>query len=225
MTTYDRVEISYPELKDLADAIEDGPGDRLARIKEGGRIDHDGQRRYLERYHEIAADDPIQQGWDANENEFHAKTKIFSVLANAMEVELGKEEGRAAVSRARRRQGTEMGTLMAERSRAKGDRLSLNNFFKEFWSYFAWSPKLDTERYFEEDGNMAKYVLRLNCPIGDYLRDNAPDVDFSSNFCDLDEHIALTYNPNIRYSRKRWVPAGDHYSELIWELDSSDVLD
>ncbi len=96
MGEYDKVEISYPELKGLADAIEDGPGDRLARTKEGGKIDHEGQRRYLERYHEIAADDPIQQGWDANENEFHAKTKIFSVLADAMEFELGKEGGQGS---------------------------------------------------------------------------------------------------------------------------------
>ena len=93
MAGYDKVEIAYPELKELADSIADGPADRLARTKEDGKIDHEGQRRYLERYHEIAADDPIQQGWDANENEFHAKTKIFSVLADAMEVELGKEEG------------------------------------------------------------------------------------------------------------------------------------
>ena len=222
MSEYSRVEIAQPELKALADAIDDAPGDRYSRTKE--RIDREGQQRYMARYREVSASDPIQQGWDANEPEFHAKTKIFSVLADAMEYELGKEEGRAAVARARKRQGDAMGAAMAEQSRSKGDALNLENFFKEFWSYFQWSPKLDTERYFDEGENMVKYVLRLNCPIGDYLRDNAPDVEFSSNFCDLDEYIAHAYNPNIRYSRKRWVPAGDQFTELAWELDAEDVI-
>ncbi len=223
MSEYSRVEIAQTELKELADAIDDAPADRYSRTKQ--RIDLEGQQRYMERYREVSASDPIQQGWDANEPEFHAKTKIFSVLADAMEYELGKEEGRAAVARARKRQGDQMGAAMVEKSREKGDRLSLNNFFKEFWGYFQWSPKLDTERYFDDQGNMVRYTLRLNCPIGDYLRDNAPDVEFSSNFCDLDEHIAHAYNPNIRYSRKRWVPAGDQFTELTWELDTADILD
>ena len=222
MSEYARVEIAQPELKDLADAIDDAPADRLARSKL--KTDLEGELRYMERYRELAADDPIQIGWDANEAEFHAKTKIFSVLADAMEYELGKEEGRAAVARARKRQGDQMGADMAAEVREKGEPLNLNNFFEVFWSYFQWSPKFDTERYFDEGGNMVKYVLRLNCPIGDYLRDNAPDVEFSSNFCDLDEHIALAYNPNIRYSRKRWVPGGYQFSELVWELDTEDVI-
>ena len=223
MSEYARVDIAQPELKELADAIDDAPGDRLAKTKL--KSDLEGELRYLERYREVSADDPIQQGWDANEAEFHAKTKIFSILADAMEVELGHEEGRAAVARARKRQGDQMGAEMAAKTREKGERLNLNNFFKEFWGYFQWSPKLDTERYYDDEGNMVKYVLRLNCPIGDYLRDNAPDVEFSSNFCDLDEHIALAYNPNIQYSRKRWVPGGYQFSELIWELDTAGVID
>ena len=222
MSTYSRVEVAHPELKELADAIDDANADRYARTKQ--KTDPDGQRRYMKRYREVSASDPIQQGWDANEAEFHAKTKIFSVLADALEHELGKERGRTAVAGARKRQGDQMGAAMAEKSRSKGERLNLNNFFKEFWSYFQWSPKLDTERYFDEEGNMVKYVLRLNCPIGDYLRDNAPDVEYSSNYCDLDEHIAHAYNPNIRYSRKRWAPAGDQFSELTWELDTEDVI-
>ncbi len=222
MSKYARVEIAQPELKELADSIDDAPDDRLARTK--AKSDLEGELRYMKRYRELAADDPIQLGWDANEAEFHAKTRIFSVLADAMEFELGKDEGRAAVARARKRQGDKMGADMAESTRSKGEALNLNNFFKEFWSYFQWSPKFDTERYFDDEGNMVKYVLRLNCPIGDYLRDNAPDVEFSSNFCDLDEHIALAYNPNIRYSRKRWVPGGYQFSELIWELDTEGVI-
>ena len=50
-------------------------------------------------------------------------------------------------------------------------------------------------------------------------------MEYSSNYCDLDEHIAHAYNPNIRYSRKRWAPAGDQFTELTWELDTADVLD
>ena len=146
-------------------------------------------------------------------------------MATAFETELGTEEGRAAVNRARRRQGEEMGQLMAEKVRAKGLPLSLENFFNEFWSYFRWSPKYDTEKYYDEDGTMVKYVLRLNCPIGDYLRDNSPDTEYSSNYCDLDEWIIKSYNPNARYSRKHWVPGGDLYSELIWEIDSADIID
>lgn len=223
MTEYHRAEVAYPELKDLADAVGDEPGDRLARTIVNR--DPEGQARYLKRYREIAKGDPIQEGWDANEPEFHAKTKIFSVLADAFEAELGKEEGRNAVNRARRRQANEMGKTMADRVRAEGKPLNLNNLFEQFWSYFQWSPKIDTERYFDEEGNMVKYVIRLNCPIGDYLRDNAPDTDYSSNFCDLDEYIALEYNPNIRYSRKHWAPNGDQYSELIWELDTEDIIE
>lgn len=223
MTDYHRVEIAHPDLKELADAVQDENADSLARSKV--KTDPEGQARYLARYREVSADDPIQKGWDENEPEFHAKTKIFSVLADAMEHELGKEEGRNAVNRARRRQADEMGNTMAERVRAQGKPLNLNNLFEQFWSYFQWSPKIDTEKYFDEDGNMVKYVLRLNCPIGDYLRDNAPDTDFSSNFCDLDEYIAQVYNPNIRYSRKHWAPGGDQYSELIWELDSEDIIE
>lgn len=223
MTDYHRAEIAHPELKALADAVGDEPADKYARTMT--KTDQEGQSRYMEKYREVAADDPIQQGWDKNEPEFHAKTKIFSVLADAFEAELGQEEGRNAVNRARHRQGEEMGKTMAERVRAEGKPLNLNNLFEQFWAYFQWSPKVDTERYFDEDGNMVKYVLRLNCPIGDYLRDNAPDTEYSSNYCDLDEYIAITYNPNIRYSRKHWAPGGDQYSELIWELDSEDIIE
>lgn len=223
MTEYARADIAHPELKELADAVDDEPADRLARSMK--RTDYEGQSRYLARYREIAKDDPIQKGWDDNEPEFHAKTKIFSVLADAFEAELGKDEGRAAVNRARRRQANDMGQAMAERVRAEGKPLNLNNLFEQFWSYFQWSPKIDTERYYDEDGNMVKYVLRLNCPIGDYLRDNAPDTEYSANFCDLDEYIAHEYNPNIRYSRRHWAPNGDMYSELIWELDSEDIIE
>lgn len=223
MAEYERVEVAHPELKELADAVADVKGDRHARttVKE----DLEGQERYLKRYREVSKTDPIQQGWDANEPEFHAKTKIFSVMASAFEDELGMEQGREAVNRARRRQGEEMGKQMAEKVRAAGKPLNLQNFFEAFWSYFQWSPKLDTEKYYDNDGNMIKYVLRLNCPIGDYLRDNAPDTDFSSNYCDLDEYIIKAYNPNARYSRKHWVPGGDLYSELIWELDTEDAID
>ncbi|MEX1126813.1 MAG: L-2-amino-thiazoline-4-carboxylic acid hydrolase [Acidimicrobiia bacterium] len=223
MTEYHKVEIAHPELKELADAVEDVPGDRYARTKV--KSDLEGQARYLEKYREITAPDPIQQGWDQNAPEFHAKTRIFSVLADAFETELGKEEGRAAVARARRKQGEEMGKLMAEKVRAKGKPLSLGNFFEEFWGYFQWSPKIDSERYYDEHGNVVKYVLRLNCPIGDYLRDNSPDVEYSGNYCDLDEFIVQAYNPNVRYSRRHWVPGGDLYSELIWELDTEDIIE
>lgn len=223
MTGHQRVEVAHPELKELADAVKGVKGDSHARITV--ERDLDGQRRYMEKYREVSASDPIQQGWDANEAEFHAKTKIFSVMATAFETEMGNEEGRAAVNRARRRQGEEMGQLMVEKVRAAGKQLNLENFFEAFWGYFQWSPKLDSERYRDEDGNLVKYVLRLNCPIGDYLRDNSPDTDYSSNYCDLDEYIIKAYNPKARYSRKHWVPGGDLYSELIWELDPEDFID
>mgnify|MGYP000137368910 CR=1 FL=1 len=64
-------------------------------------------------YRQAAAQDPIQIGWDANEPEFHAKTKIFKVLAEGFETEMGEAEGRDAVNRVRRRQGEEMGKKMA----------------------------------------------------------------------------------------------------------------
>lgn len=223
MSDYHKVEIAHPELKEMADAVDDVPGDRYARTK--AKTDLDGQRRYLEKYREVTASDPVQRAWDDNAPEFHAKTRIFSVLADAFETELGTKEGREAVSRARRRQGEEMGKLMADKVRAKGKPLSLGNFFEEFWGYFQWSPKIDSERYYDVDGNLVKYVLRLNCPIGDYLRDNAPDVEYSSNYCDLDEYIAQGYNPNIQYARKHWVPGGDLYSELIWELDLAGIIE
>ena len=223
-TKYHRVEIAHPDLKELADAVADEPADRYARAKADG-ADLEGQRRYLDKYHEVAASDRVQQNWDRNAPEFHAKTRIFSVLAEAFEMEMGKDEGREAVNRARRRQGEEMGKMMAEKVREKGKPLSLGNFFEEFWSYFQWSPTVDEERYYDEQGHLVRYVLRLNCPIGDYLRDHAPDIDFSSNFCDLDEYIAHAYNPNIRYSRRHWVPGGDLYSELIWELDPEGIIE
>ncbi|MBM3695982.1 MAG: hypothetical protein FJW79_08635 [Actinobacteria bacterium] len=222
MVKYHRVEIAHPELKALADAVKDRPTDRYAHGTVG--TDLEGQRRYMEAYHRAAASDPIQIGWNANEPEFHAKTKIFTVLAKGFEAEMGQAQGRAAVDRIRRRQGEEMGKKMAEEVRAAGKPLSLQYFFEVFWAYFQWSPKFDTERYYDENDNLVKFVLRLNCPIGDFLRDNAPDVEFSSNYCDLDEYIAHAFNPNIRYSRRHWVPGGDLYSELIWELDPEDII-
>jgi hypothetical protein len=222
MADYHRVEIAQPELKALADAVKDRPVDRYAH--DVVERDVEGQQRYMAAYRQAAAQDPIQIGWDKNEPEFHAKTKIFKVLAEGFEAEMGEAEGREAVNRVRRRQGEEMGKKMAEEVRAAGKPLSLQNFFEVFWSYFQWSPKFDVERYYDEGDNLVKFVLRLNCPIGDFLREYAPDVEFSSNYCDLDEYIAHAYNPNIRYSRRHWVPGGDLYSELIWELDSEDVI-
>jgi hypothetical protein len=223
MADYHRVEIAQPELKALADAVKDRPVDRYAHDV----VDRDieGQQRYMAAYRQAAAQDPIQITWDANEPEFHAKTKIFKVLAEGFETEMGEAEGRDAVNRTRRRQGEEMGRKMADEVRAAGKPLSLGNFFEVFWSYFQWSPKFDIERYYDENDNLVKFVLRLNCPIGDFLREHAPDVEFSSNYCDLDEYIAHAYNPNIRYSRRHWVPGGDLYSELIWELDSDGIIE
>jgi hypothetical protein len=103
--------------------------------------------------------------------------------------------------------------------------LSLQAFFDEFWSYFSWSPHVDDEKYYDDEGNLVRYVLRQNCHIGDYLREHAPDVDFASNYCDLDKFICQTFNPNIRYHRRHWVPGGDAYSELIWELDIEGIID
>jgi hypothetical protein len=219
---YARAEVRHPELKALADAVQDESEDYLSKRK---RVrDPEGQSRYMEAYREVASSDPIQQSWDANAPEFHAKTRIFTVLSRAFEVELGEDDGRSAVRRARQRQGEEMGKAMAAQVREAGDRLTLNNLFERFWAYFSWSPKVDDERYFDEDGNLVRYVLRLNCPIGDYLRDNG-DIEFASNYCDLDEFIAKAYNPNIRYSRRHWVPSGDLYSELVWELDPDGIID
>ena len=222
-TSAARVEISQPELKELADSVADENADRLATAKV--KTDPEGQARYMEAYREVAKDDSVQKGWDKYEGEFHAKTHIFSVMAEGFERELGAEEGREAVRRTRMRQGEAMGKKMAERVRAKGLPLSLGNFFDEFWAYFSWSPHVDDEKYYDEHGNMVKYVLRLNCPIGDYLLDNAPDVEFSSNYCDLDEFIIQAYNPNARYHRRHWVPGGDLYSELVWEIDTEDIID
>ncbi len=221
--SYARVDIAQPALKELADAVADENADRYAREKV--KRDPEGQRRYMEAYRKVAAEDAVQQSWDANDAEYRAKTHIYSILAEGYEDELGPERGREAVRRVRQRQGEKMGTMMAERVRAKGKRLSLGNFFEEFWSYFSWSPHVDAERYYDESGELVKYVLRLNCPIGDYLKENAPDVEFASNYCDLDEFIIKAYNPNTRYSRRHWVPGGDEYSELIWELDSADIID
>jgi hypothetical protein len=223
MADYHRVEIAQPELKALADAVKDRPVDRYAHDV----VDRDieGQQRYMVAYRQAAAQDPIQITWDANEPEFHAKTKIFKVLAEGFESEMGEADGREAVNRVRRRQGEEMGKKMADEVRAAGKPLSLQSFFEVFWSYFQWSPKFDIERYYDENDNLVKFVLRLNCPIGDFLREHAPDVEFSSNYCDLDEYIAHAYNPNIRYSRRHWVPGGDLYSELIWELDSDGIIE
>lgn len=220
---YERVEVRHPELKALADAVQDENDDRLARRRR--TTDNEGQRRYMEAYRKVAASDPVQRGWDENEPEFRAKTHIFSIMAEGYEQELGRENGRNAVRRVRLKQGEKMGKLMAKRVRAKGKRLSLNSFFEEFWAYFSWSPHVDDERYYDANGNLGRYVLRLNCAIGDYLRENAPDVEFSSNYCDLDEFIAKSYNPNIHYSRRHWVPGGDLYSELVWELDPKGVID
>lgn len=218
-----RVEVRHPELKEIAESVEDVNADPYARQKV--KHDPEGQQRYMEAYREIAKDDPVQQGWDAYEGEFHAKTHIFSVLAKGFEAELGDEEGRAAVRRTRERQGEEMGKRMAAKVRAKGQRLSLGNFFDEFWQYFFWSPHVDDEKYYDAEGNMVKYVLRLNCPIGDYLRDNAPNTEFSSNYCDLDEFIIKSYNPNAKYHRRHWVPGGDLYTELVWEIATEDIID
>ena len=223
MIEYSRVEVQHPELKALADAVDDENEDYLARRKK--RTDPEGQSLYMAAYRRVSASDPVQQGWDENEKEFHAKTKIFTVMAKAFEDEIGKENGRQAVARARLRQGEEMGKLMAQRVRAEGKRLTLNHLFEQFWAYFSWSPKVDDERYFNEEGNLVRYVLRLNCPIGDYLKEHAPDVEFASNYCDLDEFIAKAYNPNIRYSRRHWVPGGDAYSELVWELDKDGIIE
>lgn len=223
MVEYSRIEVTHPELKELADAVKDENEDYLARRKR--KRDPEGQQRYMESYRRVATSDPVQQTWDANAQEYHAKTHIFSVLAEAFEEELGSEEGREAVRRARLKQGEEMGKMMAERVRAAGKPLSLNNFFEQFWSYFSWSPHVDNEKYYDEDGNLVRYVLRLNCHIGDYLKENAPDVEFSGNYCDLDEFIAKAYNPNISYHRRHWVPGGDEYSELVWELDPEGIID
>lgn len=217
-----RVEVRHPELKALADQVGDVNNDRYAKTK--SKTDPEGQTRYMSAYREVAKDDPVQQGWDKFNPEFRAKTHIYKVLSTAFETELGREAGRNAVRRARLGQGKEMGERMAKMVREKGKRLSLGSFFETFWAYFSWSPHVDDERYYDDDGNLVKYILRLNCPIGDYLSENT-DLEVASNYCDLDEFIATSYNPNIRYSRKHWVGGGDQYSELVWELDPDGIID
>lgn len=217
-----RAEIRHPELKKVADEVTDEPGDYLSRTKT--KHDPEGQARYITAYMAVAKDDPVQQGWDKYKDEFRAKTHIFEVMAKAFETELGKEAGREAVHRARIRQGKEMGELMRQKVRAKGGRLSLQNFFNEFWQYFSWSPHVDDERYFDEQGNLVKYVLRQNCWIGEYLAERV-DVEFAANYCDIDEYIVTTYNPNVRYHRRHWAGGGDRYSELIWELPTEGIID
>ena len=79
MTDYHRIEIAHPELKELADAVADQPADRLARSMV--KSDPEGQARYLAKYREVTADDPIQKSWDDNEPEFHATLVGFLTSA------------------------------------------------------------------------------------------------------------------------------------------------
>jgi hypothetical protein len=217
-----RVEVKHPELKAIADQVADVNEDRYARKKL--KRDPEGQARYMEAYRRISQSDPVQQGWDKYNAEFRAKAHIYRVLSTAMETELGHKDGRDGVRRARTKQGQESGERMAKVVRDQGKRLSLQSFFDVFWGYFSWSPHVDDEKYYDDDDNLVKYVLRLNCPIGDYLSENT-DIEVASNYCDLDEFIAQSFNPNIRYSRKHWVGGGDRYSELIWELDADGIID
>jgi len=202
--------VTQPELSALAEKV----------------TDMEGQKRYAEAYRKICTGDKTWQNWDSKimEKELKAKTKIFVTLAKGIEDKLGVAEGRETVRDIRQRQGTEMGKEMAERVKARGGKLNLSNFFEEFWGYFAWSPHCDEEKTFDDEDNLIKYVLRQPCHLGDYLNENAPSTEFSGNYCDLDEVICKTFNPSIRYSRKHWAPQGDLYCELIWELDSKDIL-
>jgi hypothetical protein len=198
--------------------------DKLAKLAEA--TDHKGQEKYMEAFREMFQSDALQSRWESGvmREETRAKTHIFCVMARGFEDAMGKEEGRKAVRATRQKQGEMMGKAMAGMVKSRGGKLNLNNFFEEFWKYFAWSPKCDITKEYDEKGNWTSYTLRVPCPIGEYLRENAPDEDFSLNYCDLDEFIAKAYNPNIRYHRRLWVPAGDLYCEITWSLDSKDIL-
>jgi len=188
-------------------------------------VNMEAQERYLEAYREKFQSDPLQSRWETGtmRGEVRAKAHIFCVMARGFEDKLGIAEGREAARETRRKQGAEMGNAMAATVKARGGKLNLNNFFEEFWRYFAWNPVSDVTKTYDEKGNITSYRLRLPCPIGEYLRENAPDVDFSANYCDLDEFIAKGFNSNITYHRDKWVPRGDLYCEIIWELDSKDI--
>jgi len=199
--------------------------ERLAKLAEEA-TDHKGQEKYMEAFREMFQGDELQSRWETGvmRAEVRAKTHIFCTMADGFEDALGKEEGRKAVRATRQKQGAKMGKSMAEAVKVRGGKLNLNNFFEEFWKYFAWSPKCDITKEYDGKGNWISYTLRVPCPIGEYLRENAPDEDFSGNYCDLDEFIAQAYNPNIRYHRRLWVPAGDLFCQITWELDTKDIL-
>lgn len=198
--------------------------DKLAKLSEA--TDHKGQEKYMEAFREMFQSDPLQSRWEAGvmREETRAKAHIFCVMARGFEDHMGKEGGRKAVRATRKKQGEMMGKAMAGIVKSRGGKLDLHNFFEEFWKYFAWSPKCDVIKEYDEKGNWTSYTLRVPCPIGEYLRQNAPDEDFSLNYCDLDEFIAQAYNPNIKYHRRLWVPAGDLYCEITWSLDPKDIL-
>jgi len=200
--------------------------EKLAKLAKEA-TDLKGQERYIQAYRQMFQSDPLESRWETGvmRAEVRAKTHIFCVMARGFEDHMGAEKGRKAARETRLKQGTEMGKAMAEIVKARGGKLNLNNFFQEFWGYFQWSPLCDVTRKYDEKGNITEFRLRVPCPIGEYLRDNAPDEDFSANYCDLDEFISKEgFNPNIRYHREKWVPKGDLYCEIVWELDSKDIL-
>jgi len=116
--------------------------------------------------------------------------------------------------------GSDHGKRMHERVKARGgDVNDLRELLKEY--------KRDFPVHYQFYGlEVAKnrLVMRIPaCHMGQALIELAPGLPeplkLPQYWCDYDLALIKEYNPKVKLSRPRWIPAGDLYCEYIWEIN------
>ncbi len=117
--------------------------------------------------------------------------------------------------------GYDHGKRMRERVKARGGDLNdLRELIKEY--------KRDFPVHYQFYGlevKKNKLVMRIAaCHMGQALIEIAPGLPeplkLPKYWCDYDLALIKGYNPKVKLSRPKWIPAGDSYCEYIWEIDN-----
>ncbi len=117
--------------------------------------------------------------------------------------------------------GSDHGKRMRERVKARGGDLNdLRELLKEYKEDFPVHYQ-----FYGLEVSKNRLVMRIPaCHMGQALIEIAPglpdSLKLSKYWCDYDVALIKKYNPKVKLSRPKWIPAGDLYCEYIWEINS-----
>lgn len=169
----------------------------------------------IDRY--LQPEDP-EMKWIKTREFAHVKTAMG--LTKLMMERYG-EDAKELLAQFQYNRGYDHGKRMLARVKARGGDIDdLGELLKEYAEDFAVHYQ-----FYGLEVSKNRLVMRIPaCHMGTALKELYPSLPESITspkyWCDYDFALIEAYNPKVKLSRPKWIPAGDPYCEYVWEMSS-----